>query len=58
MGRRGLTFRITEHVVLALLEDIADYAQTPDEAQEELVDDGVSVSAFLSRVQQAVDQQK
>jgi len=44
--------------VLALLEDVADYDQTPEEAQQELVDDGVNVSAFLSQVQQAIDQQK
>ena len=44
--------------VLALLEDVADHDQTPEEAQEELLGDGVNVSAFLARVQQVVDQQK
>lgn len=44
--------------ILALLEDIADHDQTPEEAQDELAADGVNVSAFLARVQQAVDQQK
>jgi hypothetical protein len=44
--------------VLALLEDVADHDQTLEEAQKELVDDGVNVSAFLSQVQQAVDRQK
>src|SRR5207244_9502115 len=44
--------------VLALLEDIADHDQTPEEAQDELASDGVNVSAFLARVQQAVDHLK
>jgi hypothetical protein len=43
--------------VLALLEDVADHDQTPDEAREELAGDSVNVSAFLARVQQTVDQQ-
>lgn len=43
--------------VLALLEDVADHDQTPDEAREELAGDRVNVSAFLARVQQTVDQQ-
>lgn len=33
--------------ILALLEDIADHDQTPEEAQDELAADGVNVSAFL-----------
>jgi hypothetical protein len=44
--------------ILALLEDVADHDQTPEEAREELAGDGVNVSAFLARVQEAVDQQK
>jgi|ERR1022692_48395 hypothetical protein len=44
--------------VLALLEDVADHDQTPEEAQQELLGDGVNVSAFLARVQQAMDHQK
>jgi predicted AAA+ superfamily ATPase len=44
--------------LLALLEDVADYEQSVDEAREELAADGVNVSAFLARVQRAVDEQK
>jgi predicted AAA+ superfamily ATPase len=44
--------------ILALLEHVADYEQSVDEAREELAADGVNVSAFLARVQSAVDVQK
>lgn len=44
--------------ILTLLDDVADHHQTPEEAQAELTGDGVNVSAFLARVQQAVDRQR
>jgi hypothetical protein len=44
--------------VLALLDNTADHDQTADEASAELVADGVNVSAFLARVQRAVDAKK
>lgn len=44
--------------LLALLVEATEYEQTPEEADAELVADGVNVSAFLARVQEAVKQQK
>jgi hypothetical protein len=44
--------------VLALLEDIADHDQTPEEAQEELSGEGVNVSSFLAKIQQGINQQR
>jgi len=44
--------------ILALLEAASDYDQTADEAKESLEAEGVDVSAFLARVQQAVDEKK
>jgi len=41
--------------ILALLEAVSDYDQTASEAKESLEADGVDVSSFLARVQQAVD---
>ena len=44
--------------ILALLEAASDYDQTADEAKVSLEGEGVNVSAFLARVQQAVDEKK
>lgn len=44
--------------ILALLEAVSDYDQTADEAKKSLEADGVDVSKFLARVQQAVDAKK
>jgi hypothetical protein len=41
-----------------LLEEIADYSQTADEAKAELVEDEVDVNAFLARVYRAVEDTK
>lgn len=44
--------------LLALLAEAAEHEQTPEEANAELVADGVNVTAFLARVQEAVKQKK
>ena len=44
--------------ILALFEDPADHDQTAEEAQKELAAEGVNVSAFLSRLQTAIDEKK
>lgn len=44
--------------ILALLVDAAEHVQTPEEAEQELVADGVNVSGFLARVHQAVQQKQ
>ncbi len=44
--------------ILALLEAVSDIDQTASEAKESLEADGVDVSSFLARVQQAVDAKK
>jgi hypothetical protein len=44
--------------LLALLVDATEHEQTPEEATDELVADGVNVTAFLARVHEAVKQQK
>ncbi len=44
--------------VLALLVDAAEHDQTPEEAEQELVADGVNVTGFLARVHQAVQQKQ
>src|SRR5688572_22198304 len=44
--------------ILALLEAVSDYDQTADEAKKSLEAEGVDVSTFLARVQQAVDAKK
>lgn len=44
--------------ILALLEAVSDYDQTANEAKESLEAEGVDVSAFLARVQQAVGAKK
>lgn len=44
--------------ILALLEAVSDYDRTAEEASESLASEGVNVSAFLARVQQAVDAKK
>jgi 6-phosphogluconate dehydrogenase len=44
--------------ILALLVDAAEHDQTAQEAEEELVADGVNVTAFLASVHGAVQQQQ
>lgn len=44
--------------ILALLVDVAEHDQTADEAEKELIADGVNVSGFLARVHQAVQQKQ
>jgi hypothetical protein len=44
--------------LLALLVDAAEHEQTPEEAEEELIADGVNVSAFLARVHADVQQKQ
>lgn len=44
--------------ILALLVDAAEHDQTPEEAEQELVADGVNVTGFLARVHQAVQQKQ
>jgi hypothetical protein len=44
--------------VMALFEETADHDQTAEEAQQELASEGVNVSAFLSRLQTAIDQKR
>jgi|GEM_PF-5147362 len=40
--------------ILALLLDVAEHEQTTEEAEAELVTDGVNVTGFLSRVHLAI----
>lgn len=44
--------------ILALLVDAAEQEQTPEEAEKELIADGVNVTGFLARVHQAVQQKQ
>jgi hypothetical protein len=44
--------------ILALLVDAAEHEQTPEEAEQELIADGVNVTGFLARVHQAVQQKQ
>jgi hypothetical protein len=44
--------------LLALLVDAAEHDQTPEEAEEELLADGVNVTGFLARLHQAVQQKQ
>jgi hypothetical protein len=44
--------------ILALLVDAAEHDQTPEEAEQELVADGVNVTEFLARVHQAVQEKQ
>ncbi|MBV8758833.1 MAG: hypothetical protein JO257_16210 [Deltaproteobacteria bacterium] len=44
--------------ILALLADAAEHEQTAEEAEQELIADGVNVTGFLARVQQAVQQKQ
>jgi hypothetical protein len=44
--------------LLALLVDGAEHEQTPEEAEKELITDGVNVTGFLARVHQAVKQKE
>jgi ferredoxin-NADP reductase len=44
--------------ILALLVDAADHEQTAEEAEEELLADGVNLTTFLASVHQAVQQQQ
>lgn len=47
----------TKHV-LGLLLDAAEYEQTGEEAEEELLSEGVNVSGFLARVHEAAQKQQ
>lgn len=44
--------------ILGLLVDAAEHDQTPDEAEAELVADGVNVTGFLARVHQAIQEKQ
>ena len=44
--------------ILALLVDTAEHDQTAEEAEQELIGDGVNVTGFLARVHQAVQQKQ
>lgn len=44
--------------ILALLVDAAEQDQAPEEAEKELIADGVNVTGFLARVHQAVQQKQ
>ena len=44
--------------ILALLVDAAEHDQTPEEAEQELIADGVNITGFLARVHQAVQQKQ
>ncbi len=44
--------------ILALLVDAAEHDQNPEEAEAELVADGVNVTGFLARVHQAVQEKQ
>lgn len=44
--------------ILALLVDAAEHEQTPEEAEAELVADGVNVSGFLGRMHQAIQEKQ
>ena len=44
--------------ILGLLVDAAEHDQTPDEAEAELVADGVNVTGFLARVHQSIQEKQ
>jgi hypothetical protein len=44
--------------ILGLLVDAAEHEQTPEEAEAELVADGVNVTGFLARVHQAIQEKQ